>query len=929
MKVPQDAPTIQAAIDAAQPEDTIEISPGEYEESIAIQKPVTVQGGKGVVLRSPVAVDPVISVDAKAVCVRDIRICGGIAGVLAQGGAETRIENCVLEQNESGVLAWDDASVTLSDCAISENEWSGLRATDRASISATECSIARSAVGVQSDESASLVLTRCSVTENRLGIHARGSTHLVLGECSVTKNLEAKGIARMEDLFGWFAIHAGLPATKEEHHRLRELELKREALEMGGIRIEESAVAEIGETTISSQLIGVYVIGARVSLTRCTVHDHGSSGLSGAYGLFLKAGGSVLVQGCRFYANAVGARAAAEEGDESSSLEVVGSVLSENAQGLVAEAGTQVSVQDTKFTQNGYGCRLRACRADLRDNLFRGNVDAIVGRRAEITGDGNVMEENGCDLRGDLPGMLRKPIRSDQLSEVRLPSPEFSTLQEAIDALREDGTLIVTGGQYSAGVTISKNISIRTEDVHSEYTKTRWLPQPGWMYRSKPAFLRAKIAGINEFPDSAILLSVLPGSTVSIERIEFLGSVELSGNARGSFKNCAFRGVGRHTIGLLAYDSSTVDMSLCHAIGCSVGTLVAHSARATAKYCWWEYCRDEGVLVVDEASAYLDGCHFRGNRISVASGRETQDRPQVTGCKNHFESPDEPRLFGYITDIRMKHTEPARDSITLPYDDYKSIDEALGDLLPGGVLHLTAGHYVSSQLIVGQAVTIRCEDEGQATVLAKLRVFSGGSLRAHGVTFRAPLIGQGDGEIHLTKCRLLGGLGLYDSAEGKLEDCTIAAVQGWPSTNLDLHGFATVELVDCRISGATHGVYAHDRTSLQLKRSEVLDHRVGKGLHIIETHQQAIYLEPGTTAVIEDCLIHDNGVCGIHATPPLELCVRRTEITGHEKGLEIVGWTQGIPRFALSGEANHIHGNLKDFIPDTSEAEWPNGFAGS
>ena len=47
IRVPEDYPTIQGAINAAEPEDTISIAPGTYHESLVIDKPLTLVGRKG------------------------------------------------------------------------------------------------------------------------------------------------------------------------------------------------------------------------------------------------------------------------------------------------------------------------------------------------------------------------------------------------------------------------------------------------------------------------------------------------------------------------------------------------------------------------------------------------------------------------------------------------------------------------------------------------------------------------------------------------------------------------------------------------------------------------------------------------------------------------------------------------------------------
>ena len=96
--------SIQAAINAANPGDTIEVPAGTYRENLVITKPVALIGaGAGkTVIESVVEDHPVITIESgRPIEVRlaGVTVTGGLGGLVVRGRAQVTVEDSTVSGN--------------------------------------------------------------------------------------------------------------------------------------------------------------------------------------------------------------------------------------------------------------------------------------------------------------------------------------------------------------------------------------------------------------------------------------------------------------------------------------------------------------------------------------------------------------------------------------------------------------------------------------------------------------------------------------------------------------------------------------------------------------------------------------------------------------------------------------------------------------
>lgn len=190
LKVPQEYKTIQSAIAAALPGDTILIAAGIYPERLLIDKPLTLRGED----RDQVILDgstlcqenhSVVRAVARGVRLEALTVSRCVIGVEVQGSAE--LINVVLRANALGLQVQDMAQASLEDSILTDNSV-GVEAWVGARLSITGSSISGSNVAVKTLRNAWATIARSQVLSNTIGIEVWESRQVTIDTARIAEN---------------------------------------------------------------------------------------------------------------------------------------------------------------------------------------------------------------------------------------------------------------------------------------------------------------------------------------------------------------------------------------------------------------------------------------------------------------------------------------------------------------------------------------------------------------------------------------------------------------------------------------------------------------------------------------------------------------------------------------------------------------------
>ncbi len=181
-----DYTSIQAAIDAAAPGDTIQVGPGEYKENLMIKKSITLVGagreeeGKETVIEALKEGYPVIRIASE----EPIEV--HLKGLVITGAFGWCADWPVCP---NGLMAQGRARVTLEDSRVSGNWDAGLYVRGSAILMLRNAEISDNAVGVWVGDSAMVSLTSARISGNRYdGLVIWGGAKVEVRESSFIDN---------------------------------------------------------------------------------------------------------------------------------------------------------------------------------------------------------------------------------------------------------------------------------------------------------------------------------------------------------------------------------------------------------------------------------------------------------------------------------------------------------------------------------------------------------------------------------------------------------------------------------------------------------------------------------------------------------------------------------------------------------------------
>jgi len=149
LKVPQQFPSIQAAVNAAPQGATILLAPGNYSENVTIVKNLTLQGAgrDKTSISGQAELKPVLFIKGSVkieVILKDLTLTEGyLHGIRIEGKATVKLNNLAVFSNQgSGIWMEGSGQLIVQDSVVSDNEYAGLSVTGpHAQISIVESEI--------------------------------------------------------------------------------------------------------------------------------------------------------------------------------------------------------------------------------------------------------------------------------------------------------------------------------------------------------------------------------------------------------------------------------------------------------------------------------------------------------------------------------------------------------------------------------------------------------------------------------------------------------------------------------------------------------------------------------------------------------------------------------------------------------------------
>ena len=348
---------------------------------------------------------------------------------------------------------------------------------------------------------------------------------------------------------------------------------------------------------------------------------------------------------------------------------ITGCTVSKNERdGIELRDSAQTSITGCTVSGNGYGIWLRdSAQATISGNVIEGNsgYGILSWSTGEVRGEENRLRDNGVDLGGNLPGTLRLPLVEATEVEILFPDERYPTLQHAVDALLPGGRLSLQKGEYTASLTITKELTVAAQEGAEVTLRARKEETPV-LSLVGGAKLSARglkvIGGWQGLLLGADAQATITGCTVSGNGY----GIWLWGSSQATITGCSVSGNGFDGIELVDLAQATITQTtvsknfvgiqlwgLAQATitGCTVsenrwnGIVLSGSAQATITESTVSGNEEDGVGLYELAQAAISGCTVSGN---TWDGIELVDSAQatITGSTLSENGRDGIRLLG-------------------------------------------------------------------------------------------------------------------------------------------------------------------------------------------------------------------------------------------------------------------------------------------
>ncbi len=369
----QPGESIQAAIDAAPPGAVITLAEGEWEETLWIDKSLTLQGQgpDKTVLRGPAEEQIMVWISPtdpdREVVLENLGVSGGEIGVLAAGASRVILRNCrftdslwdgvwVLSEaivegcefvgNGVGLSVAGPAQATVSQSRLVGNRLAGVEAQGDARVAIENTVFAKAGwAGVSVRGNAKAVVQNCRFEEG-IGVHVDHSARATIAQTVFSRNtygIVAADTAQV-DVVGC-TIADGTA---------------------WGIRADNSSQVTVTDSTISGNQVGIGVrVRARVTVTGCVLE-----GNEWGVGLAHYARATIVETAIR-----ESARSGVSATGSSQVTIRASAILDSGGHGIVAADKVQVTIEASSILRSGgYGVALQEGPCLDTDAVFSGVI---------------------------------------------------------------------------------------------------------------------------------------------------------------------------------------------------------------------------------------------------------------------------------------------------------------------------------------------------------------------------------------------------------------------------------------------------------------------------------------------------------------------------------------------------------------------------
>ncbi len=356
---------------------------------------------------------------------------------------------------------------------------------------------------------------------------------------------------------------------------------------------------------------------------------------------------------------------------------------------------------------------------------------------------------------------------------IRVPQ-DYPTVVRAVAAAHSGDIILIGPGKFTVNVIIDKSLTLRGAGADHTVLSGASAGKPVILVDGQG--ITVTIYNLT-IADAARATS--PANWVGADGILGRGNVNIHA------ENCTFR--DNDEAGLRVTGSAHATISGCTISGSWDDIEVSDDARADVTGCKINNAM-YGAIVHDNGTLSITG-----NTISdTAVGIDGRSRVVVQGSDNTMAHNWIDLVGNVAGTVRIPLTTAVTTKIVYPDPNYRSLQQAIDALLPGGTLIIHAGKY-SGGITITKQVTITGEGDVTLTSInlsgSGVSVVGGGNLTLSGVTVTMGIYGVvlgADAVAHISNCNINGN---------------------WKFGVL-VRGHAHAQLDDNAISGVRYGVYA-------------------------------------------------------------------------------------------------------------------------